>query len=128
MGNIRFHHRKNRFLFFTIGKNFPNSEKRIFPNFSYSINLSLLTLRPFNLLFSNGISTFIFVYENSVIRLYKNTVHLVRGVSGRTEKNLKVWTHLPIMDPLIMAVYGSKIFFFQSCYLIRVEHKKCSEM
>ena len=45
-----------------------------------------------------------------------------------TEKNLKIWTHLPIMDPLIMAVYGSKIFFFQLCYLIRVEHKKCSEM
>ncbi len=85
-------------------------------NFSYSINLSIdkvLTAKnifgfalfyrkigrkvTFDFatlfLFSSGMSTFIFVYENSVIQLYKNSVHFARGVSGRTEKNLKIWTH-----------------------------------
>jgi hypothetical protein len=27
-----------------------------------------------------------------------------------------------------MVSYGQKMFFFNFCYLIRVEHKKCSEM
>ena len=59
---------------------------------------------------------------------FAGRIHLAREVSGRTEKYHKIWTHLPIMDPLVIDVYGPKIIFFQLCYLIRVEHKKCSEM
>jgi hypothetical protein len=36
----------------------------------------------------------IFVFENSVIQLYKKIIHLARGVSGWEEKNLKMLTHL----------------------------------
>ena len=34
----------------------------------------------------------------------------------------------PPMDLRIMVMYRSKIIFFQLCYLICVEHEKCSEM
>ena len=68
------------------------------------------------------------VYENSAIQHCKKLCHSIGGSSGEKIKKFYFLPYRPPNGSYKISSVLPKIFFFQLCYLIRVEHEKCSEM